>query len=144
MSSHNDVQSTKSTPHTDAIYEQVLIQEASSHMSDSVSGISETSEAICQLLLSPEQVPPEGTMFDRAIFRRTCDMLRHRNEAKIVQDIGRLIVPSAETLSILETLKLRVLTESVDEGWNSSIPVTKIRPPPDYAVGYLSLRSRYS
>lgn len=29
-----------------------------------------------------------------------------------------------------------VLTESVNEGWNNSIPFTNTRPQPDYSVGF--------
>jgi hypothetical protein len=38
------------------------------------------------------------------------------------------IVPSAETLATRGTEHLEILIESVNEGWNNSIPPTRIRP----------------
>ncbi|ELR05319.1 hypothetical protein VC83_01566 [Pseudogymnoascus destructans] len=59
-----------------------------------------------------------------------------RNEARVVQDIARLIIPSAETLATFGSKHLGSLVESVNEGWNNSIPITQTRPQPDYAVGF--------
>jgi hypothetical protein len=47
-----------------------------------------------------------------------------------------LIVPSAETLATFGAKHLEILVESVNEGWNNSIPITKTRPQPDYSVGF--------
>lgn len=47
-----------------------------------------------------------------------------------------LIVPSAEILTTYGASELACLTESVNEGWNNSIPFTQTRPQPDYAVGF--------
>ena len=33
-------------------------------------------------------------------------------------------------------LKISVLSESVNEGWNNSIPITNTRPQPDFSVGF--------
>lgn len=67
-------------------------------------------------------------------------MLRNRNEAKVIQDITRLIVPSAQSLAIRGSKygakHLRYLIESVNEGWNNSVPLTGTRPQPDYSVGF--------
>ena len=51
-----------------------------------------------------------------------------------MQDITRLIVPSAETLTILGAIYLEGLVESINEGWDNSIALTKPRPQPNYAV----------
>ncbi|KAL8976345.1 MAG: hypothetical protein Q9205_007626, partial [Flavoplaca limonia] len=56
-----------------------------------------------------------------------------------IQDIGRLLVPSPESLAALAALGAKhfdVLTESVNEGWDSCIPITSTRPQPDFAVGF--------
>lgn len=45
------------------------------------------------------------------------------------------MAPSAETLALYNK-RLSVLKESVNEGWNNSIPLTGTRPQPDYAVGF--------
>ncbi|KAK4899308.1 hypothetical protein LTR49_027680 [Elasticomyces elasticus] len=65
-----------------------------------------------------------------------CQNLHNKNEAKIVQDISRLIVPSAEHLALFGAKDLDILVESVNEGWNNSIPLIKTRPQPDYSAGF--------
>ena len=54
----------------------------------------------------------------------------------MIRDIALLIVPSAEIFTTRGATDLRCLIESVNEGWNNSIPITKTRPQPDYAVGF--------
>lgn len=49
-------------------------------------------------------------------------MVRNKNEARVVQDISPLIVPLAEVLAIRGAKHLKILIESVNEGWNNSIP----------------------
>lgn len=63
-------------------------------------------------------------------------MVQGRNEAKVIQDITRLIIPSAESLATRGVQHLKHVIESVNEGWNNSIPVTGTRPQPDYSVGF--------
>jgi hypothetical protein len=63
-------------------------------------------------------------------------MLQDRNEAKVVQDIARLIVPSAQSFAIRGAKHLRYSIESVNEGWNNCMPLTGTRPQPDYSVGF--------
>ncbi|KAI0815409.1 hypothetical protein GGR55DRAFT_675026 [Xylaria sp. FL0064] len=60
-----------------------------------------------------------------------------RNPTWVIKDLSRLLVPSVETLALYNTNKhLATLTESVNEGWNNSIPLTGTRPQPDYSVGF--------
>lgn len=56
----------------------------------------------------------------------------------MIQDISRLIVPSAESLATFGAKHLDILTESVNEGWNNSDPFIRgsTRPQPDYSVGF--------
>lgn len=63
-------------------------------------------------------------------------MVRNKNETRVVRDILPLIVPSAEILAIWGAKHLKILIESVNEGWNNSIPITKTRPQPDYSVAF--------
>jgi hypothetical protein len=58
-------------------------------------------------------------------------MIQDRNEAKVIQDIARLIVPSAQSLAIRGAIRLKTLIESINEGWDNSIAVTKPRPQPE-------------
>lgn len=46
----------------------------------------------------------------------------------VIRDIALLIVSSAQNLATPGATKLEHLTESVNEGWNSAIPVYGPRP----------------
>jgi hypothetical protein len=70
------------------------------------------------------------------VFKATCQKIHNKNEARVIHDISRLIVPSAESLATFGAIHLDILTESVNEGWNNSIPLTSPRPQPDYSVGF--------
>jgi hypothetical protein len=99
-------------------------------------GITDTSESLCQMLLEKKQPAPEDIIFRDDVFRTTCNKLQGKNEARIFEDLTPLIVPSAETLATLSAKHLDVVVESVNEGWNNCVPVTKPRPQPDYALGF--------
>ncbi|PVH90525.1 hypothetical protein DM02DRAFT_678553 [Periconia macrospinosa] len=98
-------------------------------------GIKEDSKRLWQTLLGTEQTIPQASLFDDDIFSKTCDMVDGRNEAKVIQDISRLLVPSAQALAT-RSARLECLNESVNEGWNNAIPLTGTRPQPDYSVGF--------
>ncbi|KAK4641689.1 hypothetical protein QC761_0076660 [Podospora bellae-mahoneyi] len=83
----------------------------------------------------PERPVPKETLFDDDIFVDACRNLHNKNEARIIQDISRLIVPAAESLA-LRKKNYKRLIESVNEGWDNSIPLTGTRPQPDYSVGF--------
>ncbi|KAL5316341.1 hypothetical protein ACEPPN_015386 [Leptodophora sp. 'Broadleaf-Isolate-01'] len=99
-------------------------------------GIADTSKTVCRTLLEAEQIVPKDSLFQDDLFDETCEMIQDRNEAKVIQDIARLIVPSAQALAIRGAKCLKPLIESVNEGWDNSIALTKPRPQPDYAVGF--------
>ena len=99
-------------------------------------GMTEASKDVCRTLLETDQVLPEASLFRDDLFEDICEEIRNRNKAKIIQDITRLIVPSARHLAISGAKNLDILIESVNEGWDNSIPVTQHYPQPDYAVGF--------
>lgn len=105
-------------------------------MAKSSLGIAETSKTLCATLLDAKQSYPDNSLFRDDIFESTCNKIGNRNEARVLQDIARLIVPSAETLATRGSAHLEILAESVNEGWNNSIPLVGTRPQPDYAVGF--------
>ncbi|KAA8565419.1 hypothetical protein EYC84_011121 [Monilinia fructicola] len=78
----------------------------------------------------------KNTLFRDETFDKVCRKIQDRNEARVVQDIARLIVPSAESLATCGATHLELLIESVNEGWNSAIPFYGPRPQPDYSVGF--------
>ncbi|TEY70357.1 hypothetical protein BOTCAL_0106g00320 [Botryotinia calthae] len=125
----------KSAPYQSPQY-KILLETKGSFMHKSNLGIADTSKTVCRTLLEAEQIVPEDSLFQDDLFEETCEMIQDRNEAKVIQDIARLIVPSAQSLAIRNPKHLKPLIESVNEGWNSSIALIKPRPQPDYAVGF--------
>jgi hypothetical protein len=126
----------KSAPYKNPSYGTLLEEEGGSYMNEHELGITDASESLCQTLLGKGPITPDDTIFRDDIFNKTCRKLQGKNEARIIQNISRLLVPSAETLATLGANHLDIMVESVNEGWNNSIPVTKPRPQPDYAVGF--------
>jgi len=129
----------KSAPYQDPRYDSLLEAKGSfmgKYVGRSEEGPTTTSKKEYKSLLQAEQVVPEHSLFQDDFFEDTCEMVQNRNEAKVIQDIARLIIPSAQSLAVQGAKHLRCLIESVNEGWNNSIPVTKTRPQPDYSVGF--------
>lgn len=93
-------------------------------------------KTLCKTLLERDQTIPQDSLFRDDLFKRTCEKVRNRNEAMVVQDITRLIVPSAENLAIYGAKHLNHLFESVNEGWSSMAEFVGSLPQPDYSVGF--------
>lgn len=106
------------------------------YMCESKLGITDASKILCQSLLKKTHSTPKGTLFRDETFTLVCGNLQDKNEARIIVDIARLLVPSPEALVASGAKHLDILVESVDEGWNNSIPVTKPRPQPDFSFGF--------
>ena len=115
---------------------QILLASKGSFMADHELGITAASQRKCQELLEAEQTVHENSLFRDDLFDKTCAMIHSRNEPKVIQDIARLIVPSAQTLALYGAKHLEKVVETVNEGWNNSIAVTKTRPQPDYSVAF--------
>ncbi len=99
----------------------------------------QTDKALCQELLKKAQPVPKDSLFNDDLFESTCEDIANRNEARVIQDIGRLIVPAPEELFRRGAKHLKHLIETVDESWIKSIPLVKgPRPQPDFAVGLKS------
>ncbi|KAK3343184.1 hypothetical protein B0H65DRAFT_242504 [Neurospora tetraspora] len=127
----------KSAPYWSVQY-QFVLEAMGSYMKRSPLGITDESRNLCKTLLDTEQPAPENSLFDDDIFEKVCDKLLNKNEARVIQDISRLIAPSVEHHALrAKHLEHLDLTESVNEGWNNSVPLTGIlRPQPDYSVGF--------
>ncbi|QSS64702.1 hypothetical protein I7I51_01773 [Histoplasma capsulatum] len=102
----------KSAPYKHRRYE-ILLGTKGSFMRDSDAGITDESIRLYQSLL-------DGNL----------------NEAKVIMDIGQLIVPSAETLALYGATNLDILIEGFNEAWNKCIPFYGPCPQPDYCVGF--------
>lgn len=133
--SDQQLREAKSSKYRTVQYEIILATKGS-HMKEWKRGITDASRRNYQVLLDTEQTIPKDSLFRDDLFKAICEKQQGRNEAIVIQDITRLIVPSAQNLAIYGDTKLGHLTESVNEGWNSAIPVYGPRPQPDYSVGF--------
>ncbi|KAL7938316.1 hypothetical protein V8C35DRAFT_148512 [Trichoderma chlorosporum] len=125
----------KSSPYTRPSYQTILATKGS-FMGKFELGITEESKRLCRTLLEAEQSVPQDTLFRDDLFEETCESVQERNEAMVVRDISPLICPPAQVLRIYGAKHLKLLNESVNEGWNSAIPCCGPRPQPDYSVGF--------
>ncbi|RKU40529.1 hypothetical protein DL546_000368 [Coniochaeta pulveracea] len=125
----------KSAPYRDPRY-KTLLETKGSFMDKSDLGIADQSKVLCHKLLDTAQGEPPNSLFRSDIFDSTCRRVGDRNEARVIRDITPWIVPSAEILCTYGASHLRHLIESVNEGWNNSVPLTGTRPQPDYSVGF--------
>ena len=127
----------KSAPYRSTSYAVLLEALGNSYMDDdSEQGITSDSKILCESLLASKYTTPKDTLFRDDVFPTACRNLRDKNEARVIQDIARLLVPSPESLAAFGAKEFNVLTESVNEGWNNCIQVTSTRPQPDFAVGF--------
>jgi hypothetical protein len=62
--------------------------------------IIDISKTICCTLLEAEQIVLEDLLFQDDLFNEVCKMIQDKNKAKVIQDIARLIVLSAQSLAI--------------------------------------------
>ncbi|KJZ69510.1 hypothetical protein HIM_11107 [Hirsutella minnesotensis 3608] len=125
----------KSAPYRDPRYKTLLATKGS-FMDESDLGITKESSGTYCTLLNSDQTVPSDSLFRDDLFKQTCRRVEDRNEARVIRDITPLIVPSAEVLCTYGAKHLNILIESVNEGWNNSIPLTATRPQPDYSVGF--------
>ncbi|KAK3045531.1 hypothetical protein LTR09_012902 [Extremus antarcticus] len=106
-------------------------------MDESRLGITDASKALHEDLLKRECTTPKDTLFGDDVFDTACRNVRDKNEARIILDFARLLAPSPESLAAFGAPgDLDILGESVNEGWNNSIPITSPRPQPDFAIGF--------
>jgi hypothetical protein len=133
--SDQQLREEKSAPYKHPSYE-ILLATKGSHMNESKLGITSASKRDIQTLLDTETGVPNDSLFSDDQFQATCEKIRNRNEARITRDISLLLVPSAEILETQGATHLEHLIDSVNEGWNNSIPATKPRPQPDFSVGF--------
>ena len=120
-------------------YEQLLISAGIYMDDDDKVATTKECKALCQTLLRTDQTVPHGSLFNDDLFKRVCQRVRNKNEARVIRDLSPLLVPSAEILYLRGATSLEHLIETVDENWIKSIPLVKgPRPQPDFAVGLRS------
>ncbi|KAK2802398.1 hypothetical protein FQN50_007396 [Emmonsiellopsis sp. PD_5] len=125
----------KSAPYGKPRYRTIL-ETRGSFMKKARVGITDESSLLIEALLDTDQMVPQNSLFRDDLFDTTCEKIQCENESRVIQDIGRLIVPSAETLASYGATNLEHLVEAVSKDWNRSIPFYGPRPQPDYSVGF--------
>ena len=98
--------------------------------------ISDDSDTFCQSLLKTGCSIPEDSLLRDDIYRNTIADLQDRNKSRVIQDVGRLFVPSVQTLAKISEKRFQVYVESVNDAWDCCSPLIDPRPQPDYAVGF--------
>ncbi|KAL8702789.1 MAG: hypothetical protein Q9201_004044 [Fulgogasparrea decipioides] len=125
----------KSAPYRETRYVTLLATKGS-FMDEDEESINDKSRNLCRTLLESNQAVPQDSLFRDDLFKAVCRKIQYRNEAMVIQDIARLIVPSAQNLAIYGAKHLEILIETINEGWNNSRPFIGTRPQPDYSVGF--------
>lgn len=77
--------------------------------------VTDTDKALCHRLLNNKQSAPKDFLFKDSLSESTCENITNRNEARVIQDIGRLIVPAPKELACRGAENLKHLMENVDE-----------------------------
>jgi hypothetical protein len=85
----------KSAPYQHARYETPLAIKGS-FMGKSELGATATSKSLCRTLLETKQPFSDDFLFHDDLFEEDCEMVRNKNEARVVRGILPLLVPSTE------------------------------------------------
>ncbi|MCJ1395927.1 hypothetical protein MMC18_008813 [Xylographa bjoerkii] len=109
----------KSAPYKDLAYE-TLLAEQGSFLDEFHQGITDSSKDEIPILLNTKQKVPQDSLFRDDLFKEACAKLRNRNEARVINDIARLIVPSAETLATYGNTYLKPLIPDFCVGFKRS------------------------
>lgn len=127
----------KCVPYSKSSY-QALLKRFGSILKDSKLGVTAGSRMLCEYLLHTDQPLPLDSLFsDTATFHSICQIISGRSETRVLRDLTPLLVPSAENMAVYaSTDGLDCLVESLNEGWNCSLPLTKPRPQPDFSIGF--------
>ncbi|KAK0609357.1 hypothetical protein B0T17DRAFT_546873 [Bombardia bombarda] len=118
----------KSAPYLSSLYETLLGLKGS-YMANELWGLASASQALCWSLLKPRPVPSD-ILFRDEILEMTRQGIHNMNEARLIKDISRLIIPP------VGMKYFNIITESVNEGWDGSIPLFGPCPQPDFSVGF--------
>ena len=97
----------------------------------------EAGTSLCRKLVDSKQAIPRGSLFNGNAYESVCEAIASENEARVIQDIARLVVPSPSQLYHLGGAShLRHLKETVDKKWSRCSPaIGGTQPRPDFSVG---------
>jgi hypothetical protein len=97
--------------------------------------ISEECRSLCKSLVNTPSLPPTGPSFESDRLLKILDLVRFRNEARIVRDIMPFVVPSAELLHVDGHPGLEIICEAMDAEWTQCMTLCGPRPKPDFVAG---------
>lgn len=104
-------------------------------MRQSPAGPTSEDLALCQRLLHQPVETPPGTLFDDEFIEDFHDALRNRSEARLLVDLHRLLMPSAENLFIQGKKELKDVIDGYNDPWLKTEPIYGPKPQPDHARG---------
>jgi hypothetical protein len=97
--------------------------------------ISEECRSLCKSLVNTLSSPPTGPAFESDRLLKILDLVRFRNEARIVRDIMPFVVPSAELLHVDGHSGLETICEAMDAEWTQCMTLCGPRPKPNFVAG---------
>ncbi|KAL5113383.1 hypothetical protein ACEQ8H_008748, partial [Pleosporales sp. CAS-2024a] len=98
--------------------------------------ITAESKAMCQALLSVDELAPAYNFCSEDTFMRMCHRAVKCNEERVRRDLTPHIVPSAELLYVLnQETALENIKEEISADWSKCNLLGGTRPRPDYAYG---------
>ncbi|KAI5366167.1 hypothetical protein Slin15195_G076900 [Septoria linicola] len=100
--------------------------------------ITSACQRLCDDLKKRDCSPPHGPSFERDRLLKILDLVRFRNEARVVRDIMPLVVPSPELLNVDGHQGMDQMSEAMDAEWLQCNTICGPRPKPDFAVGISS------
>ena len=125
----------KSAFYQDARYEILLVTKRS-FMNKSVLAITQTSKTNYLHLFDAKQIILKDSLFCDNLFEETCEMIRNKNEARVIRDVSQLIVFLTKVLTARDAESLRILVESVNEDWNNFLLLTETRSQSNFSVKF--------
>jgi len=96
-------------------YEQLLTSAGIYMDDDDKVATTKECKALCQTLLNTDQTVPYDSLFNDDLFKRVCQRVRNKNEARVIRDLSPLLVPSAEILYLRGATNLEHLIETINE-----------------------------
>ncbi|KAK7548821.1 hypothetical protein IWX49DRAFT_625256 [Phyllosticta citricarpa] len=98
-------------------------------------GLPIEAKKVIEILKTQEQTVP--SFLTQETLQLIQSKIIGKNEAKVVSDVGPVVVPHVDHINYLENNILGKLTESVDDIWSHCIPILASNcPKPDYTAGF--------
>ncbi|RMD39789.1 hypothetical protein DV735_g5339, partial [Chaetothyriales sp. CBS 134920] len=90
---------------------------------------------LCQSLVKAEDKSPSGPSFAKNRLLKMLDLVRFKNEPRIVRDITPLVVPSPELLNLDGHSGMEHICEAMNAEWSQCSTLCGPQPKPDLVAG---------